>query len=499
MTKVKRTYTLHERELPYILSPANAIRALKLEYGRCRRTVTSPAPSQERFRTGTFDIPIVSSHDIQSGKVVALGFHPQHYVVDSHGKVRSALPHQLEIRARKLLGQQRSEVVFQSDAALAEVQELIKDPYPISITPSSSSSPTHTSQGPLPVKNKLSETQEEQGGLLNAYRYTKKPLDFVDPLGLEFKAVITPENAETGEDAPVLDNLEPVQEIPVPESQLSQRHLHETVGLDTVVVGPNGHGETIGAMYGKVYDPEGNQLPGVDNQAVEAFNDALRQAEKTREYRAEGYKMAAQDAALGMAAGPAAGIVGGVATKAAGSLVSKAKGAFGALRKADVPDRLKIEEFTAPKIGKIIEAAVDGNAAVPLDKVNIYARGKVADVTEELRALQQFKQTNRKLFDTDINNAKLLDKLKSQKHNFDRSSDMARHLETVGLSDTPVNNQMITEHLLKVGNKVTAENRVWVPSILKGPSGNLQVESTWKILEDQRAYLTTLKLMPSKR
>lgn len=337
MTKVKRTYTLHERELPYILSPANAIRALKLEYGRCRRTVTSPAPSHERFKTGTFDIPIVSSHDIQSGKVVALGFHPQHYVVDSHGKVRSALPHQLEIRARKLLGQQRSEVVFQSDAALAEVQELMKDPYPISVTPAPS--PTHTSQGPLPVKNKLSETLEEQGGLLNAYRYTKKPLDFVDPLGLEFKAVITPENAETGEDAQVLDNLEPVQEIPVPESQLSQRHLHETVGLDTVVVGPNGHGETIGAMYGKVYDPEGNQLPGVDNQAVEAFNDALRQAEKTREYRAEGYKMAAQDAALGMAVGPAAGIVVGGATKAAGSLVSKAKGAFGALRKADVPDK----------------------------------------------------------------------------------------------------------------------------------------------------------------
>lgn len=142
---------------------------------------------------------------------------------------------------------------------------------------------------------------------------------------------------------------------------------------------------------------------------------------------------------------------------------------------------------------------MDGNAAVPLDKVNIYARGKVADVTEELRTLQQFKQTNRKLFDADPNNAKLLDKLKSQKHNFDRSSDMARHLETVGLSDTPANNQMITEHLLRVGNKVTAENRVWVPSTLKGPNGNLQVESTWKILEDQRAYLTTLKLMPSKR
>ncbi|MCK0165508.1 RHS repeat-associated core domain-containing protein [Marinobacter sp. S6332] len=183
-----------------------------------------------------------------------------------------------------------------------------------------------------------------QGGI-NAYRYTKNPLDFVDPLGLEFKAVITSENAETGEDAPILDNLEPVQEIPVAESQLSQRHLRETVGLDTVVVGPNGHGETIGAMYGKVYDPEGNQLPGVDNQAVEAFNDALRQAEKTREYRAEGYKMVAQDAALGMAAGPAAGIVGGAARKAGGALVSKAKGAFGALRKTDIPNKINSQHL----------------------------------------------------------------------------------------------------------------------------------------------------------
>ncbi len=165
---------------------------------------------------------------------------------------------------------------------------------------------------------------------------------------------------------------------------------------------------------------------------------------------------------------------------------------------ANAPNSLKIEKFKAPKSGKVIGAAVDGNAAVPLDKVNIYSRGKVADVTEELRALQRFKQTDRKLFDADPSNAKLLDQLKAQKHNFDRSSDMARHLEGIGLSDTPANNQMIIEHLLQVGNKVTPENRLWVPSTLKGPNGNLQVESTWKILEDKRAYLTTLKLMPSK-
>jgi filamentous hemagglutinin len=75
---------------------------------------------------------------------------------------------------------------------------------------------------------------------------------------------------------------------------------------------------------------------------------------------------------------------------------------------------------------------------------------------------------------------------------------MNRHLDNIGLADTPANNQLITEHLLRVGNKVTPDNRSWVPSVLKGPKGSLQVESTWKILEDQRAYLTTLKLMPIK-
>jgi hypothetical protein len=69
-------------------------------------------------------------------------------------------------------------------------------------------------------------------------------------------------------------------------------------------------------------------------------------------------------------------------------------------------------------------------------------------------------------------------------------------LEKAGLTDTPENNKLITEHLLEVGNKVTPDNRTWVPSILKGPNGNLKVESTWKILNDGRAYLSTLKFKP---
>ena len=180
---------------------------------------------------------------------------------------------------------------------------------------------------------------------------------------------------------------------------------------------------------------------------------------------------------------------------AAGRMSVLAKGA----KPRSVIKSSNLEKFKAPQTGKIIEAAVDGKAAVPIDKVAIYARGKVPDVRDELRALQQLKQSNRKLFDADPNNAKLLDKLKSQDRNFRRSTDMARLLDEAGLTNTPTNNRLITDHLLSVGNRVTPDNRVWVPSILKGPNGNLQVESTWKILSDQRAYLSTLKFMPISR
>lgn len=162
-----------------------------------------------------------------------------------------------------------------------------------------------------------------------------------------------------------------------------------------------------------------------------------------------------------------------------------------------VPPPYKVENLLAPTTGKQIVAAVDRNAIVPLDKVNIYARGKVPDVTAELRDLQRLKQSDRKLFDASPENAKRLEQLKAQKHNLERSQDMGRHLDNIGFPDTPENNEALIKHLLDVGNKVTPEQRTWVPSTLTGPEGTLKVESTWKILDDQRAYLTTLKLIPT--
>ena len=159
---------------------------------------------------------------------------------------------------------------------------------------------------------------------------------------------------------------------------------------------------------------------------------------------------------------------------------------------------LQLEEFVAPSTGKSVQAAVNGNAIVPVDKVSIYARGGVADVSQELRVLQNLKQSSRKLFDANPENFDRLDQLKLMQHNYERSKAMARELDKVGFTNTPANNKILINHLLETGQLVGPANRVWVPSVLEGPNGALQVKSTWKIMDDNRAYLNTLIFVPVK-
>jgi hypothetical protein len=158
----------------------------------------------------------------------------------------------------------------------------------------------------------------------------------------------------------------------------------------------------------------------------------------------------------------------------------------------------KLIDITAPN-GKTISAAADGNAVVALDKVNVYARGGSPDVSDELAALQAFKQQSRKSFDADSTNQTRLDQLKNMQHNYERSQDMARLLDNIGLPSTPQNNEYIVSNLLKTGNTVTPDNRAWVPGRLDGPNGSLVVNSTWTILPDQTAYLSTLRFMPIRK
>lgn len=149
-----------------------------------------------------------------------------------------------------------------------------------------------------------------------------------------------------------------------------------------------------------------------------------------------------------------------------------------------------------PSSGKKIPAYTKDGVAVPIDKVEIYMRDGVKNVKDELRELQILKQSNRKLFDADPNNAIKLDELKKMNKNYDRSSAMNDTLNSIGLTNTPQNNTKIVENLLNTGKKVTSENKIWVESIVEGPKGKLLLQSTWNIDVDGYIYLSTVKTMP---
>jgi hypothetical protein len=161
----------------------------------------------------------------------------------------------------------------------------------------------------------------------------------------------------------------------------------------------------------------------------------------------------------------------------------------------DTPAPLQRGEIAAPN-GRPITVVRQADVVVPVGKVEVYARGGSPDMSEELSGLQAFKQRDRKTFDLDPANQKRIDQLKSMKHNFDRSQAMAKNLESIGLPNTPENNDLIMRNLLETGKSVTPENRVWVPGTLTGPTGSLRVNSTWTILEDGTKYLSTIRFMP---
>lgn len=156
------------------------------------------------------------------------------------------------------------------------------------------------------------------------------------------------------------------------------------------------------------------------------------------------------------------------------------------------------EPFRTPE-GGTIDAAIEGNAIVPVAKVTAYARGRSPfpdEMRSELRELRRQKQTARRAFDADPTNEARLKKLERMKHNHDRSTDMAETLEEAGLEDTPTTNEDLIRHLLQSGQDVTQASRVDHRSEYHAPGGTLKILTTWTILPDGRAYLSTLKVIP---
>jgi hypothetical protein len=153
-------------------------------------------------------------------------------------------------------------------------------------------------------------------------------------------------------------------------------------------------------------------------------------------------------------------------------------------------------EFTV-STGQKILCAISGSVLVSIAKVSIYAMGKVSGYSkQELSELQAFKQSNRKLFDSDSNNEKRLLEIKKLKHNYERSRAMLNSILLAGFDESSETVNIIIEHLLEVGqaiNKTNCENH---KSEIVSPNGVLLVISRWKILSDGERYLTTINFNP---
>ncbi|MEQ1737139.1 MAG: hypothetical protein ABL886_12145, partial [Rhodoglobus sp.] len=151
--------------------------------------------------------------------------------------------------------------------------------------------------------------------------------------------------------------------------------------------------------------------------------------------------------------------------------------------------------------GHSVEVIQNERAVVPTGKVEAYSRGKTPftpEMAQEFKDLKQRRQMERKEFDRDPANAARIKELEKLKHNYERSLEMARTLDESGIPETPENNNALLSHLLEQGGQVSAGSRVDFPSEFVGSNGKIKTLSTWVILPDGRAYLSTIKLIPRK-
>ncbi|MGA9618600.1 MAG: hemagglutinin repeat-containing protein [Serratia proteamaculans] len=145
--------------------------------------------------------------------------------------------------------------------------------------------------------------------------------------------------------------------------------------------------------------------------------------------------------------------------------------------------------------GKNHITAVKGDAKIPVDKIELYMRGKASGDLESLQteynSLKDAKISNQKEFAKDPSNAKRMEVLEKQIHNVERSQDMARVLEQAGIVNTASNNSMIMDKLLDSAQSATSANRQ-TSVVVSGPNGNVRVYATWTILPDGTKRLSTV-------
>ena len=146
-----------------------------------------------------------------------------------------------------------------------------------------------------------------------------------------------------------------------------------------------------------------------------------------------------------------------------------------------------------------VKVYTDGNAQINTGKIDTYMRGKVEldvdAVKSRINELKNIKKTNPEIFNKYMKNE--LKSIEDKLHNYQRSQEMSKTLNNAGILDNAENNQMIAEELLEAAKSAKIGNTEII-SYIEGSTGNIQVVSRWKILDDGTPYLATVILKPIK-
>jgi len=160
---------------------------------------------------------------------------------------------------------------------------------------------------------------------------------------------------------------------------------------------------------------------------------------------------------------------------------------------------LKTTEVTPPGSSHPVKVYTDGNAQINTGKIDTYMRGKVEldvdAVKSRINELKNIKKTNPEIFNKNMKNE--LKSIEDKLHNYQRSQEMSKTLNNAGILDNAENNQMIAEELLEAAKSAKTGNTEII-SYIEGSTGNIQVVSRWKILDDGTPYLATVILKPIK-
>ncbi|RFZ79265.1 hypothetical protein DS742_08535 [Lacrimispora amygdalina] len=155
--------------------------------------------------------------------------------------------------------------------------------------------------------------------------------------------------------------------------------------------------------------------------------------------------------------------------------------------------------MTPPGSSHPVKVYTDGNAQINTGKIDTYMRGKVEldvdAVKSRINELKNIKKTNPEIFNKNMKNE--LKSIEDKLHNYQRSQEMSKTLNNAGILDNAENNQMIAEELLEAAKSAKIGNTEII-SYIEGSTGNIQVVSRWKILDDGTPYLATVILKPIK-